>query len=157
VRFLQITQSFIPGVVVTTTQSWADARCFCCARCVDRVTLVKVWTLALVLIAAALPLLACLFVYLPLESYIAAHRDETAIRSGNLPIVSALFGLVLPFVFAFVGIFGGLYLRRRRFAQLLEPDALQSVHERLGIKKIHDISFREEPRLGSNPVDLTGS
>jgi hypothetical protein len=157
VRFLQIAQSFIPGVVVTTSRTWVDVRCFGCARCVDRLTLVKMWTMTLMLVAAALPLLACLLIYLPMQSYIETHRSDPGSRPGGwVSVTSALFGLVLPFVLALVGVFGGFYLRRRMFARQLEPDALLTVHDRLGIKRIHDISFREEPHRGSHPVDLAG-
>jgi hypothetical protein len=155
-RFLQISQSLWPGLVVTTRR-WADARCHVCAGCVDRVTAIRIGTLALMLFAFLAPVFGCVLVYLPMESYAMAHRGEPGFQPGEgRALLSAILGLALPFALFVGGIFGGMYLRRRLFARALEPDSFLVVKDRLGVARIHDISFREEPRRGSNWLDLTG-
>jgi hypothetical protein len=154
-RFLNISQSLWPGLVVTTRR-WADARCHVCGGCTDRVTAIRVWTLALMLFGFMAPLLGCLLIYLPMATYLEAHRGEVGNRPGEWrAVLSAVLGLMLPFVLFVGGIFGGLYLRGRMFARVLAPYSLAAVRDRLGITKIHDISFRDEPRRGSNWLDLT--
>jgi hypothetical protein len=143
VRFLTISQSVIPGVLVTTTQHWAFARCYCCEACKGRIIRVKVWTILLMLAAALLPVLSCVLYYLPM------------VKAKQESLFLAITGLILPWVLAFVGIFGGMYLRRRKFAAMLPPDSRSTLEDRLGVRKIHDISFRETAPRGQDWLDLT--